>query len=192
MQYLKKELKDLLLKVALRQFTLYGYEATTMRSISKEAGITAPNIYRYFSSKEELYKQLVVPAYQVINDLFRMNADATLTPAEVGQTLLGRLPQLLQHYRDELIILLDGSKGTPFAGAKEEITVILSEDIARHIGVLNKETEAPVFDQMMARPMAVSFLEGVMDIIRRHEHPDDIVKLTTQFIQMYFFWSVRE
>ncbi|MDQ1909064.1 helix-turn-helix domain-containing protein [Paenibacillus sp. GD4] len=191
MQYLKKELKELLLKVALRQFSLYGYEATTMRSISKEAGITAPNIYRYFSSKEELYKQLVVPAYHVIKDLFRMNANATLTPAEVGQILLGRLPQLLQHYRDELIILLDGSKGTTFAGAKEEITVILSEDIARHIGVLNKETGAPVFDQMMARPMAVSFLEGVMDIIRRHEHPDDIVKLTTQFIQMYFFWSVR-
>jgi AcrR family transcriptional regulator len=42
---------------ALRLFRENGYEATTMRAIAKEAGVSTGNAYYYFGSKEELVQQ---------------------------------------------------------------------------------------------------------------------------------------
>ncbi|SEG82427.1 DNA-binding transcriptional regulator, AcrR family [Thermomonospora echinospora] len=42
------------METALRLFRERGYEATTMRAIAKEAGVSVGNAYYYFGSKEEL------------------------------------------------------------------------------------------------------------------------------------------
>ena len=44
-------------EAALRQFREKGYEATTMRAIAHEAGVSTGNAYYYFGSKEELVQQ---------------------------------------------------------------------------------------------------------------------------------------
>jgi AcrR family transcriptional regulator len=44
-------------EAALRLFQEYGYEATTMRAIAREAGVATGNAYYYFSSKEELVRE---------------------------------------------------------------------------------------------------------------------------------------
>jgi AcrR family transcriptional regulator len=44
----------LIVETALRLFRETGYEATTMRAIAKEAGVSVGNAYYYFGSKEEL------------------------------------------------------------------------------------------------------------------------------------------
>ncbi|WP_433330739.1 TetR/AcrR family transcriptional regulator [Spirillospora sp. CA-294931] len=43
-----------IVQTALRLFRDRGYEATTMRVIAKEAGVSVGNAYYYFGSKEEL------------------------------------------------------------------------------------------------------------------------------------------
>jgi AcrR family transcriptional regulator len=49
-----EQTRDLIAKTALRLFRERGYEATTMRAIAAEAGVSVGNAYYYFSSKEEL------------------------------------------------------------------------------------------------------------------------------------------
>ena len=49
-----EQTRDLIAKTALRLFRERGYEATTMRVIAAEAGVSVGNAYYYFSSKEEL------------------------------------------------------------------------------------------------------------------------------------------
>lgn len=44
-------------EAALRLFRGNGYEATTMRAIAQEAGVSTGNAYYYFGSKEELVQQ---------------------------------------------------------------------------------------------------------------------------------------
>ena len=44
---------------ALRLFRERGYEATTMRAIAKEAGVSVGNAYYYFGSKRDLYLAVV-------------------------------------------------------------------------------------------------------------------------------------
>lgn len=44
-------------KVALNVFAEYGYKKTTMADIAQQLNITPGNLYRYFSSKRELYEK---------------------------------------------------------------------------------------------------------------------------------------
>jgi AcrR family transcriptional regulator len=46
--------RSLIIDAALRLFREKGYDATTMRAIAKEAGVSVGNAYYYFDSKERL------------------------------------------------------------------------------------------------------------------------------------------
>jgi len=48
-----------LLEVSLRLFSENGYDATSIRDIAKEAGITEGLIYHYFEGKKDLLKAIV-------------------------------------------------------------------------------------------------------------------------------------
>lgn len=47
--------KDVILKVSVELFSLYGYEGTTLAMIAKEVGIKKPSLYAHFNSKEALF-----------------------------------------------------------------------------------------------------------------------------------------
>ena len=46
-----------IVEAALRLFRETGYEATTMRAIAREAGVSTGNAYYYFDSKDELIQE---------------------------------------------------------------------------------------------------------------------------------------
>ena len=54
-----KETKDIILLAAYKMFLDNNYEAVTINSIIKAAGITKGGIYHYYASKEELFKAVV-------------------------------------------------------------------------------------------------------------------------------------
>ena len=66
MQYLKEEVKEAIRKAALEEFGKKSYSRASMRAIARNAGITVGNIYRYFSSKDELFNDIMDPAWQAI------------------------------------------------------------------------------------------------------------------------------
>lgn len=49
--------KERIIRTALRIFLEKGYERTSMRAISTEAGVTKGGIYHYFESKEDLFRE---------------------------------------------------------------------------------------------------------------------------------------
>jgi AcrR family transcriptional regulator len=49
-----EQTRELILATALRLFREHGYDATTMRVIAREAGVSVGNAYYYFDSKEHL------------------------------------------------------------------------------------------------------------------------------------------
>ena len=51
--------KQNIIECSIRLFARKGYNATSIREIAKEVGITVPNIYYYFGSKEGLYNHIL-------------------------------------------------------------------------------------------------------------------------------------
>lgn len=58
-EIIRERRKEHILEVSLGLFARLGYESTSISRIAKEAGISKGLLYNYFSSKEELLKELV-------------------------------------------------------------------------------------------------------------------------------------
>ena len=59
MQVLKEDIRSRILTVARQQFERKGYVKTSMREIAELAGVGVGNIYNYFTSKDELFHEVV-------------------------------------------------------------------------------------------------------------------------------------
>lgn len=55
----RTERRAQLLELATRVFTERGYQATSMDDIARAAGVTKPVLYQHFSSKEDLYGEVI-------------------------------------------------------------------------------------------------------------------------------------
>ena len=52
---------DEVLDAALKMFARKGFASTKVEDIAREAGLSKGAIYRYFSSKEDIFESLVKP-----------------------------------------------------------------------------------------------------------------------------------
>jgi AcrR family transcriptional regulator len=75
------ETRDRLVETALRLFREDGYQATTMRRIATEAGVSLGNAYYYFGSKDDLVHELYLVVQREHRELARprLRRGATLT-----------------------------------------------------------------------------------------------------------------
>ena len=64
-----KDTKDLILRIAYSMFLYNNYEAVTINSIIKAAGLTKGALYHHYISKEELFKA-VVDKYMIENRIY--------------------------------------------------------------------------------------------------------------------------
>lgn len=106
-----------ILDVALREFAQQGFSGARMDAISREAGVNKALPFYYFSSKENLYAEVVT---RVMGEFLEM-IGPMLTPELTPDVLLERFPRVLIEFfsrkRDFLRIvgreLLDGSARAP-------------------------------------------------------------------------------
>jgi AcrR family transcriptional regulator len=87
---LSVERREQILAAAVRLWTQYGFEATTLEALAREAGIAKGTIYLYFSTKEELLAA-AVERFSLVPDLAGLGALENVPLAEA----IPRLAQLL-------------------------------------------------------------------------------------------------
>jgi len=56
----RNEKRSVALDAALTVFSNSGYAVATMDAIAAEAGLTKPTLYQYFSSKDELFREMML------------------------------------------------------------------------------------------------------------------------------------
>lgn len=79
--------RDILLAAA-GVFAQRGYAASTLAEIAQAAGFAAPSLYRYFGSKEEIFRSLV--------ELMKADLQATFeAPVDAAQPVAARLRALI-------------------------------------------------------------------------------------------------
>ena len=58
-----QDLKSTIKRIAVEQFNRNGYHGTTIRTIAKEAECSLPMVYYYFSSKKDLFHEIIRKDY---------------------------------------------------------------------------------------------------------------------------------
>lgn len=60
---MEKDLKNRLKEVAVEHFNRNGYHGTTIRNIAKDVGCSLPMVYYYYSSKKDLFHEIIKNDY---------------------------------------------------------------------------------------------------------------------------------
>ncbi len=97
--------REQLISAATRLFSEQGFDATSTRAIAEEAGVNEALIFRYFSSKEELYEEVVLNRVRVAERLRDLRAsleeNGEAEPREVLAEVAGRL---LERSREDITL----------------------------------------------------------------------------------------
>ncbi len=80
---MKSERKDAICSAAFNLFKQNGYENVSFNGIAAEAGFTKSNMYRYFSSREEIFLNIFSSQFEVwsddyCNQLKKLNQDVAV------------------------------------------------------------------------------------------------------------------
>lgn len=90
-----KRTANRILDVAEALFAQHGYGATSLRDIAAQAGLQQPGLYKHFSGKDDLYRQVYDRALKPMTDLM----DAILAgPDERFDELTDRMTDLLAQH----------------------------------------------------------------------------------------------
>ncbi|WP_078430012.1 TetR/AcrR family transcriptional regulator [Alkalihalobacterium alkalinitrilicum] len=83
-----RDKKKIIINAATKSFSLYGYKATTMDHVAKIAKVGKATIYTFFSTKEELFQE-------IIDDLAREMKEVALEEIDRNQPFSRNLHQSL-------------------------------------------------------------------------------------------------
>ena len=79
-----------ILTVALTQFVEHGYDATTVRTIAREVGVTVPALYYHFENKQAILVALLDHAMATVSS----HVDAAI--AETGEAPVDRFAAIVE------------------------------------------------------------------------------------------------
>jgi len=192
MQVLKEEVREKIKKAAIHEFEKNGYQKTSMRSIASNAKLTVGNLYRYFKNKDDLFNVIIQPAFQeiyrFIEEFARIKEDSPFKKTKKDNFVKifeESLIKIYSQHRAELIILLNGSKGSQMENAREQIIYLIAERIKKEAFPKMKK-EMTVVDGFLAEVLAISFIEGISLVLNKYKDKEKTRELFTQFTHTYF------
>lgn len=127
MQVLKDEIRKKILEVSRAEFIANGFTKTSMRTIASKANIGLSNIYNYFTTKNDIFCEIMAPVVSEIRGELRLkhkpdlDIESMYSSERRANNIRWRI-SLTKKYRNELRLLLFEAKGTSFENFREEFT----------------------------------------------------------------------
>lgn len=112
--------REAILDGAMVAFAQQGYHAVTVKDIATAAGYTAPSLYNYFGSKEEIFAAL-------LERLFRVFIGIYDEPVPSGLSFAQRLELMIRRHLDEHLRQSDAF----VLFMKAQLAAMPSEELAR-------------------------------------------------------------
>lgn len=187
MQVLKDEIRESIYIESVKEFKSNGFEKSSMRNIAKEAGIAVGNLYRYYKNKEDLFDAVVGPAFdKLVNFIVEHKGPETLN-SDINnisfQMQFKGFANIYFQHKDEILIIIDGSKGTKYENAKDEIIKITENKIKDALKNCLQNNECIFDDVFIAHVISVSIVEGALVIIKEYKDDNKISDMLEKFIQ---------
>ena len=188
MQVKKINVKNKILDNAILEFLDKGYEKASLRKIVKMANTTTGNFYNYFSSKEELFSNLVNDIYKSFIDIIENHSNSKKSSSmdlmDIN-ILKSEITNFISMFTDILnfrfVLLLECSTGTKYENARHEFKTLLSNHFYEHLKKNNTEDIYEGFGEILSE----QFINGLINIIKKSNSKEEIKNLLTN--QLLFF-----
>ncbi len=193
MQILKEDIKSEILRQARREFREKGYRGANLREIARAAGMTVGNIYRYFGSKDELFRDLLAPIIGNI-EMMKLGLKRHETSEMDSQTEKAEHEQMvmvvygfIQKYREDLKLLLTRSGGSSLENYQEELI--------RWYGGLYRQSLEESWQQMGKDKLQISEItvnlvarsvaDSIIECIMREYSVEEVKKIAEELFSFY-------
>lgn len=188
MQVQKEHVRKRILSSAQEEFLSHGYKEVSIRQIAKKANTTAGNIYSYFPSKDELFKQVIYPVLNHLEKLLKLDAGESSDGKPDITYITSEISKMFLSYKKEFMILLTGSAGSAFEGTKIKLTSLAADRFKKEFIPLLDDKN---IDDNLSDILAVSFVEGLISLFNIYHNDDKKLDiLLKQYIDV-FFYSVK-
>lgn len=186
MQIKKEEVRRRIYDSALKEFKKNGYKGTTIRGISKNANVPIGNLYRYYKNKSLLFEDIVDKVYTKLMDCIG-DTDNTETSTELNiLECLGKLIDIHTDYRDELLILFTGSKGSKYEDFKQMVIKCLSDRVKCECQIYVDKGEVLLRDLFIIDVMATGVIEGFIMISKEYDDTEELERVLKEYAQLTF------
>lgn len=194
MQYLKDDVKQKIIESALAQFKEKGYSGASMRVIASNAGIVSGNIYRYFKNKEDLFNSAVEPVYELVKGielLLKKSSEDAIQSAGSGnfetvREVTMKILEIFSGYVTELLVLINKSQGTKYAGTKENIKSLLS-GVIKKTYVIQSINGDEINGDFMIYVLSSSYIDGFNLILTSNADDEKRIKeMVNSWINIIF------
>jgi AcrR family transcriptional regulator len=130
--------------VALRMFIDNGYEATSLREIAEEVGVTKAALYYHFKTKDEIVTSLIDDRIAALEELLAWGRTLPRTP-ETREAFVRRYAEVLRVVRHrEMMQFLERNQ----TALREHPSSVLMKDTMISIIGLLTDREAPLTTQL--------------------------------------------
>lgn len=174
MQYLKEQVREAIMVAAINEFLNKNYKTASMRSIATNAGITVGNVYRYFSSKEEMFYHITDPVWEevekIIFDKYDDPKHKDLFPIS---KIISSIMDIYRSHNREVFILLHNSVGSKYANVKGDLVNLIEKRIKEEIlQISNLEIK----DEFIFHIISNSIVESIYVIMKEFGEDFDRVQ----------------
>ena len=180
-----------ILTVARQEFLQKGYKGASLRTISKNAGVTTGALYGYFKNKQELFEALVKEEYDTFHTLYQdaLSRFSQLPAQLQKERMIGYTTQVIsvmteymyEHY-DAFKLILCCSEGTKYSRLVYDLAM-MDVDATHDFARMNRETGSPVRDvnanleQMLTFGMFSTYFQLIIQDIPREEAEEYVQQL---------------
>lgn len=177
-QVLKDEVRARILDSALEVFARDGFESATMANIARAAGVGAASIYRYYTSKDELFAAVITPAltkrFETLLDrrvrTFARNTLRGDSAADAG----GEMLQFWLENRLAVVVLLDRAAGTPHAHYGDRFVDLLTRHTLAELRATDPALDLSAPRRFVVRAIFENTRRLLASVLAHHRDPAEL------------------
>lgn len=136
----KEDRRNQILESALKTFVEKGYNGATTLDIAKDANIAEVTLFRYFDTKEDIFKSAIEP---LILESFKeiIEVSSNLRPYDKFKVILKNRIKFVNEYRGVIKLILMESEFNPIVAEYDFIDKItfLIESTVKESGLIVKD-----------------------------------------------------
>ncbi len=160
-QWRRREILD----VALRLFSQKGYAGVSMQEIAKAAEFAVGTLYKFFPTKLDLYRELVLEKAKEIHDRVASAFEGDLNEIELLKRIAELKLEVVKEQRDFLRLYYSELWETRFSlrgTLADEVKALYGKYFERLVGIFRKGIERGVFKRKNPKLYALAF-EGMLN-----------------------------